>query len=169
MRAGRRRGLTFVIARSAKRDEAIRAARVALDCFAPLAMTERSGNVRSVKIALPSRFILPDTAAQQFVKGSIMAVDGTWNLTMDTPMGERASTLVVKVSGGKLEGTQSAEGQTAQIFEGRVNGNDVGWKVSITQPMPLTLDFSGTVEGDAITGSVQLGMFGSSPFRAKRG
>jgi hypothetical protein len=101
-------------------------------------------------------------------QGSIMAVDGTWNLTMETPMGERASTLVVKVAGGKLEGTQSAEGQTAQIFEGRVNGNDVGWKVSITQPMPLTLDFSGTVDGDAMTGSVQLGMFGSSPFRAKR-
>jgi len=98
-----------------------------------------------------------------------MAVDGTWNLTMDTPMGERASTLVVKVAGGNLEGTQSAEGQTAQIFEGRVNGNDVGWKVSITQPMPLTLDFSGTVDGDAMSGSVQLGMFGSSPFRAKRG
>jgi hypothetical protein len=101
-------------------------------------------------------------------QGSIMAVDGTWNLTMETPMGERPSTLVVKVAGGKLEGTQSAEGQTAQIFEGRVNGNDLGWKVSITQPMPLTLDFSGTVEGDAMTGSVQLGMFGSSPFRAKR-
>ena len=82
---------------------------------------------------------------------------------------ERASTLMVKVAGGKLEGTQSAEGQTAQIFEGRVNGNDVGWKVSITQPMPLTLDFSGAVDGDAMTGSVQLGMFGSSPFRATRG
>ena len=98
-----------------------------------------------------------------------MAVDGTWNLTMDTPMGERASTLMVKASGNKLEGTQSAEGQTAPIFEGSVNGNSVGWKVSITQPMPLTLDFSGTVEGDAMSGSVQLGMFGSSPFRATRG
>ena len=53
-----------------------------------------------------------------------MAIDGTWSLTMDTPMGERASTLVVKVAGGKLEGTQSAEGQTAQIFEGRVNGTE---------------------------------------------
>jgi len=98
-----------------------------------------------------------------------MAVDGTWKLTMDTPMGERASTLVVKVSGAKLEGTQSAEGQTAQIFDGSVNGNSLGWKVSITQPMPLTLDFSGTLDGDAISGSVQLGMFGSSPFRATRG
>jgi hypothetical protein len=99
----------------------------------------------------------------------IMAVDGTWNLTMDTPMGERPSTLVVKDVGGKLEGTQAAEGQTTDIFDGTVNGNNVGWKVSITQPMALTLDFSGTVNGDAMSGSVQLGMFGSSPFRATRG
>jgi hypothetical protein len=40
--------------------------------------------------------------------------------------------------------------------------------VSITQPMPLTLDFSGTIDGDAMSGTVQLGMFGSSPFRATR-
>jgi len=97
-----------------------------------------------------------------------MAVDGTWNLTMDTPMGEQSSTLVVTSAGGKLEGTQSAQGQTAAIADGTVAGNAVGWKVSITQPMPLTLDFSGTVDGDAMSGTVQLGMFGSSPFRATR-
>jgi hypothetical protein len=98
-----------------------------------------------------------------------MVVDGTWNLTMETPMGERTSTLVVKAAGGKLEGTQSAEGQTADIVDGTVDGNNVGWRVSITQPMPLTLEFSGAVDGDAMSGTVQLGMFGSSPFRATRG
>jgi hypothetical protein len=40
--------------------------------------------------------------------------------------------------------------------------------VSITQPMPLTLEFSGAVDGNAMSGTVQLGMFGSSPFRATR-
>ena len=88
---------------------------------------------------------------------------------MDTPMGERASTLVVKVAGGKLEGTQSAEGQTAQIFEGRVNGNELGWRVSITQPMPLMASPSTVPVKSSVSGSVQLGMFGSSPFRAERG
>jgi hypothetical protein len=98
-----------------------------------------------------------------------MAVDGTWNLTMDTPMGERTSTLTVKAVGGALEGTQSAEGQTADIVGGAVDGNNVRWKVSITQPMPLTLEFAATVDGNAMSGTVQLGMFGSSPFRATRG
>jgi len=97
-----------------------------------------------------------------------MTVDGTWNLTIDTPMGERKSTLVLRSAGNTLEGSQSAEGQSADIFEGTVAGNDVAWKVSITQPMPMTLEFSGTVSGDSISGSVQLGMFGTSSFVAAR-
>jgi hypothetical protein len=97
-----------------------------------------------------------------------MAVDGTWNLTLDTPMGEQQSTLVARTNGAKLEGTQSAQAQSTDIFEGTVDGNAVAWKVSITQPMALTLAFSGTVDGDKMSGSVQLGMFGSSSFRATR-
>src|ERR1051326_7649766 len=92
---------------------------------------------------------------RSFHREAIMAVDGTWSLTMDTPTGERASTPGVQGAGGKLEGTTAAEGQTAQIFEGRVDGNDVGWKVSITQPMPLTLDFSGTVRSEEHTSELQ--------------
>ena len=31
-----------------------------------------------------------------------MAVDGNWNLTMTTPMGERQATLTLKEAGGTL-------------------------------------------------------------------
>ena len=33
-----------------------------------------------------------------------MAVDGNWNLTMSTPMGERKATLTLLASGGTLTG-----------------------------------------------------------------
>src|ERR671924_173075 len=39
-----------------------------------------------------------------------MAVDGNWNLTMSTPMGERKASLSIKASGGTLTGTQGADG-----------------------------------------------------------
>ena len=39
-----------------------------------------------------------------------MAVDGNWNLTMSTPMGERNATLSLKNAGGTLTGTQGADG-----------------------------------------------------------
>ena len=54
-----------------------------------------------------------------------MAIDGTWNLTMETPMGERKSKLTLKASGGALTGSQEAEGNTTDIFEGSANGDDL--------------------------------------------
>jgi hypothetical protein len=97
-----------------------------------------------------------------------MSADGTWNLTLETPMGERRSTLTLSTAGGALTGTQEAEGNTTDIAEGSVNGNEVSWKVSVTNPMPLTLTFNGSVDGDAISGTADTGMFGSFPFEGKR-
>jgi len=94
--------------------------------------------------------------------------DGTWNLTMQTPMGERRSTVTLSTAGGALTGTQEAEGNTTDIAEGSVSGDSVSWKVSITNPMPLTLTFNGTVNGNALTGSADTGMFGSFPFEGTR-
>ena len=97
-----------------------------------------------------------------------MSADGTWTLTMQTPMGERRSTLTLSTAGGSLTGTQEAEGATTEITDGSASGNDVSWKVSITNPMPLTLSFSGTVDGNSLTGSADTGMFGSFPFEGTR-
>jgi len=41
--------------------------------------------------------------------------------------------------------------------------------VSITNPMPLTLTFSGTVDGNTMRGTADTGMFGSFPFEGTRG
>ena len=97
-----------------------------------------------------------------------MAVDGNWNLTMQTPMGERNATLNLKSAGGTLTGTQGADGNSTEIFDGTVSGNDVAWKVSITNPMPLTLEFKGTVAGDDISGEMGIGFMGNFPFAGKR-
>ena len=93
-----------------------------------------------------------------------MTADGNWNLVVSTPMGERRATLSLKADGGTLTGSQMADGNTAEIFDGTVNGDQLSWKVSISDPMPLTLEFNGTVDGDEVTGSVTLGNFGSSSF-----
>jgi hypothetical protein len=97
-----------------------------------------------------------------------MAVDGNWNLVMTTPMGERNATLSLKSAGSTLTGTQGADGNSTEIFEGTVNGDDVAWKVSITNPMPLTLAFTGKVTGDSIAGEMGIGPMGSFPFAGTR-
>jgi hypothetical protein len=97
-----------------------------------------------------------------------MAVDGNWTLTMTTPMGERKATLSLTAAGGTLTGTQGAEGNTAEIFDGTISGDAVNWKVSITNPMPLTLEFIGTVSGDSMSGEMGIGPMGSFPFTGAR-
>ena len=97
-----------------------------------------------------------------------MAVDGNWNLTMTTPMGERNATLSLKSAGGTLTGTQGVEGNSAEIFDGTVNGEDVAWKLSITNPMPMTLAFTGKVSGDSIAGEMGIGPMGTFPFTGTR-
>jgi hypothetical protein len=100
--------------------------------------------------------------------GGQAAVDGTWKLVLTTPLGKRNTKLSLKVAGGKLSGRQSADGNSARIFDGEVNGDDVAWKVSITTPMPLTLKFRGTVAGNNISGEVDVGSMGNFPFRGER-
>ena len=97
-----------------------------------------------------------------------MAVDGNWNITLSTPLGDREATLTLATNGGALTGKQAADGNEADIVDGTVNGNDVAWKASITNPMPLTLAFSGKVDGDSISGDVSIGPMGSFPFKGKR-
>jgi hypothetical protein len=97
-----------------------------------------------------------------------MAVDGNWNIVMSTPMGDRNATLSLKSSGGTLTGVQGADGNSTEIFDGKANGDDVTWKVSITNPMPLTLDFAGKVSGDSISGEMGIGPMGSFPFKGTR-
>jgi hypothetical protein len=97
-----------------------------------------------------------------------MAVDGNWNIIMSTPMGDRNTTLSLKTAGGTLTGTQEAEGNSIDIFDGKANGDDVAWKVSITNPMPLTLEFTGKVSGNSISGEMGIGPMGSFPFQGTR-
>src|SRR5262249_58442241 len=42
-------------------------------------------------------------------EGTAMSVDGTWHLKMQTPIGERSSTLTLSRSGSGLTGTLAAE------------------------------------------------------------
>ena len=56
-----------------------------------------------------------------------MAVDGKRRISIETPMGTRQAELDFKAEGGKLVGTQSADGQSGPLQGGTVDGNKVSW------------------------------------------
>jgi predicted thioesterase len=101
--------------------------------------------------------------------GTAMAIDGTWKIAMETPLGTRQASLTLDASGGGLTGTMAGDQGATAIYDGSVSGNQLAFKVDIVEPMPMTLDFSATVEGDTLSGSVKLGMFGSAPLTGTRG
>ena len=97
-----------------------------------------------------------------------MSVDGTWSITMTTPRGEQQSTLTVKSDGATFTGTTSSQRGSSEIKDGKVNGATLTWTTQLTSPMPMTLSYSATVDGDAMSGNVQLGSFGSAPLKGVR-
>lgn len=95
------------------------------------------------------------------------AADGKWKITVNTPMGAQEVTATITTSGDTFTGaTQGAMG--AQQVSGKVDGDRLTWSADITSPMPMTLDFTATVTGDTMAGTVKLGMFGAAPLSGVR-
>jgi hypothetical protein len=97
-----------------------------------------------------------------------MAIDGKWEVTINSPMGAQKATLDLKADGNALTGTQTAMAGTQPVTNGKIDGSNLSWSASITSPMPMTLEFTGTVDGDKLSGSVKAGAFGSFPFSGGR-
>jgi hypothetical protein len=97
-----------------------------------------------------------------------MSVAGSYECVVKSPMGDQKSTLTVNVDGDTWSGTNSGAQGSLDVYEGKVDGNTLTWKMDMKVPMPMTLEGTATVDGDAITGSVKAGMFGSMPMSGTR-
>ena len=71
-------------------------------------------------------------------------------------------------SGGTLTGTQSALGDTVEIYDGTVDGDKIHWKVDIKKPLALTIECTATIDGDAISGEAKAGVFPTAHFSGMR-
>ena len=97
-----------------------------------------------------------------------MSADGTWNTTMNTPMGAQNGTMTLSTDGGTLTGKLASPQGEIELSDGTVDGNALTWKADITSPMAMTLEFSATVDGDTMSGNVKLGAFGDATFSGTR-
>jgi hypothetical protein len=95
------------------------------------------------------------------------AAQGTWNIRLQTPMGEKHGVLELATSGSVLTGSLSDGEHFAAISDGRVNGNRLTWSAKITKPMRLSFKFTAVVEADTISGSARH-LLGSASFTGTR-
>ena len=86
---------------------------------------------------------------------ALPAAVGSWNLTIETPLGTQEPTLVVGGDASALTAMMTSP-------QGEVEGTDVTWNDDGTLGFTAEIDaggqqlrmvFTGTVEGDAITGA----------------
>jgi len=97
-----------------------------------------------------------------------MSFAGTWNVVMKTPMGDRQVVMTLVENGADLSGSMVADDNTVDVSGGKVDGDRATWKADLTTPMPITLEFDVGVSGDAMEGTVKLGMFGNSAVTGTR-
>jgi cytochrome P450 len=108
----------------------------------------------------------PDATKQSAAK----AVPGaeTWELTLSTPMGPQMMTAQIVRSGDGFTGTISSSEMAAQDIAGKSSANKLSWTLNLTKPVSIKLSFEVNVDGDKMTGSVKLGMFGKAALSGKR-
>lgn len=95
-------------------------------------------------------------------------INGVWETTVNSPMGQQKATLTLDVDGDALTGTMAGAQGSMAIEDGKVDGNSATWTANMTSPMPMKLEFSASAEGDEISGNVKLGAFGNASFKGTR-
>jgi hypothetical protein len=95
-------------------------------------------------------------------------VTGTWELTLETPNGTSNPTAIFKQDGEKLTGTYKGR-LGERPLEGTVKANEIKFAITLDfQGQQFTLSYSGKVDGDSMSGTVDFGGQGSGNWSGKR-
>ncbi len=99
-----------------------------------------------------------------------MSVAGSFECVTKTPMGDQTSTFTVVPSddGTTFTGSNAGPMGSMDVENGKIDGNKLTWTMQMTAPMPMTLEAEATIDGDALTGSVNAGAFGAMPMTGTR-
>lgn len=107
-------------------------------------------------------------ASAPAAKSMATDITGTWALSIESPMGTRDSTMTAKQSGETFTGTIGGAQGTREI-SGTVKGNVIDFAMDVeVQGNALHIEYTGTVEGDAMKGTVKFGDFGEGAWTGKK-
>ena len=85
-----------------------------------------------------------------------------------SPMGDVDATVELRRNGDALSGEISAMDRTAAV-EGRVEGDGVEFEGTVrVRMMRVRFQFTGRLQGDEMSGEVEVGAFGRGTWTARR-
>jgi hypothetical protein len=91
-----------------------------------------------------------------------------WEMTLQTPMGPQVMTGEFVRDGATFQGTMKNAEMGSQPVSGKIAGDTLTWQLSLSKPVSIKLTFDAKIDGNAMTGSVKLGMFGKAALTGKR-
>ncbi|GAA5207298.1 hypothetical protein [Streptomyces thinghirensis] len=97
-----------------------------------------------------------------------MLVEGTWNLSISTPIGKIRAAVELREQDGVLTGVAHGAGEEVPLGDLTFDGDRLTWKQAITKPMRLNLAFDVTVDGDTLQGTSKAGRLRSSKVTGER-
>ena len=123
------------------------------------------------KIAAPAIFKLlsnPPKIATPTIAPADATVSGTWNVELKFLSGKAKHTLTLEQNGAKVTGNHKGE-----TIAGNVSGSVEGKQVMIRSSQKiegtsLGFNFTGTVSGNSMKGTVALGEYGKAEFTATK-
>jgi|ERR1700733_4697979 hypothetical protein len=78
-------------------------------------------------------------------------IDGKWTGNISTPNGDFPQTFTFKADGATLTGSlEFMPGMAIPIAEGKADGNNISFSVTIDIGMPLKLTYTGVVSGSEL-------------------
>ena len=100
-----------------------------------------------------------------------LAVDisGTWDMTIQTDRGDWNTELTIEQEGEKIKVTMPGWQGDQIEGEGIVKDNKIEFTFNIsTQRGDFSITYTGTVEGDTMSGEADMGDFGTMQWTAKK-
>lgn len=96
-------------------------------------------------------------------------VTGDWELSMETQRGPMTQEMHFEQDGEKLTVTMTTRRGDEITGEGTIKGNEIEWTITRSTPRgEFMMTYKGTVEGDTMSGEVQMGDRGSMEWTAKK-
>ncbi|MCX4776460.1 hypothetical protein [Streptomyces sp. NBC_01264] len=97
-----------------------------------------------------------------------MSVEGTWDLTVSTPIGRISAVVELLRRDGVLTGVARGAGEEVPLGDVVLDGDRLTWKQDVTRPMRLNLAFAVTVTGDCLAGTSKAGRLPASKVTGRR-
>jgi hypothetical protein len=97
-----------------------------------------------------------------------MTIEGTWDLTIATPIGRIKPVIDLRYDGEQFTGVAHGTGEQVSLHDIVVDGNHLSWTQSVTKPLRLNLAFTVAIDGDMLTGASKAGRLPAAKVTGRR-